>query len=56
VTVIAGTAMMSDALSTAVGVMDSTRGLRLVDDTPGAAALFVELTSGGARTLRSRRW
>ena len=56
VTVVASNAMTSDALSTAAGVMGADRGLRLVDDTPGASALFVELTSAGVKELRSVRW
>jgi FAD:protein FMN transferase len=56
VTVVAGSATMSDALSTAVGVMGAERGLRLVDDTPGAGALFVESTPAGVRERRSTRW
>jgi thiamine biosynthesis lipoprotein len=47
---------MADAMSTAVSVMGPARGLRFVDDTPGAAALFVELTPDGAKQLSSRRW
>jgi thiamine biosynthesis lipoprotein len=56
VTVVAPTATLSDALSTAAGVMGPDRGLRLIDDTPAAAALFVELTPSGVVTSRSRRW
>lgn len=56
VTVVAAHATMSDALSTAVAVMGAERGLRLVDRTPGAAALFVELTPAGRVERRSRRW
>ncbi len=56
VTVVAAQAMLSDALSTAVAVMGAERGLRLVDGTPGAAALFVELTAAGIVEHRSRRW
>jgi thiamine biosynthesis lipoprotein len=56
VTVMAPTAMMSDALSTAVGVLGAERGLRLVEETPGAAALFVELTPAGVVKKQSRRW
>ncbi len=56
VTVVARHAMMSDALSTAVAVMGAERGLRLVDGTPGAAALFVELTAAGIVEYRTRRW
>jgi thiamine biosynthesis lipoprotein len=56
VTVVARSATSSDALSTAVAVMGADRGLRLIDGTPGASALFVELTPGGAKELRSQRW
>jgi thiamine biosynthesis lipoprotein len=56
VTVVADNATLADALSTAVGVMGADRGLRLIEETPGAAALFVELTSSGVVTRRSRRW
>jgi FAD:protein FMN transferase len=56
VTVVATSATMSDALSTAAGVMGTERGRRLVDDTPGAAALFVEFTAAGVVERRSRRW
>jgi thiamine biosynthesis lipoprotein len=48
--------MTSDALSTAANVMGPDRGLRLVDGTPGASALFVELTPTGLNELRSKRW
>jgi thiamine biosynthesis lipoprotein len=56
VTVMAPTATMSDALSTAVNVMGPERGLKVIDETPGASALFVELTAAGPKELRSRRW
>jgi thiamine biosynthesis lipoprotein len=56
VTVVASNAMTSDALSTAAGLMGAHRGLRLVDETPGASALFVELTAGGLHERRSKRW
>jgi thiamine biosynthesis lipoprotein len=56
ITVVAPTTTESDGLSTAVGVLGAERGLRLVDQTPGAAALFVELTPSGVVTSQSRRW
>ncbi len=56
VTVVAPSATMSDALSTAVGVMGAARGFRLIEDMPGAAVLFVEWTPAGIVARRSRRW
>jgi len=56
VTVVAPDAMTSDALSTAAGVMGADRGLRLVDGTPGASALFVEVVSARVKEVRSMRW
>ena len=56
VTVIAADGMTADALSTAVGVMGVERGLALVDDTPHAAALYVEMTPDGVKQHRSKRW
>lgn len=41
VTIAAPTAMQADALSTAVFVLGPDRGLRLIQSTPGADALFV---------------
>lgn len=41
VTVVASTAMDADALSTAVFVLGLTNGLRLIQEWPGADALFV---------------
>jgi len=56
VTVVAANGTTSDALATAVAVMGGARGTRLVDDTPGAAALVVESRDEGLRTYESRRW
>lgn len=42
VTVVAASATMSVALSTALSVMGAERGLPIVEDTPAAAALLVE--------------
>jgi thiamine biosynthesis lipoprotein len=56
VTVVAASATLSDALSTAANVMGPERALPLIEETPGAAALFVELTPAGPRETKSRRW
>jgi thiamine biosynthesis lipoprotein len=56
VTVVAANGMSSDALATAVSVMGSARGTRLVDDTPGAAAMIVEAHGDRVRTRASTRW
>ena len=57
VTVVARDAVTSDALDTAASVIGMREGLRLIAETPGAAALFVEGSTGGApREARSNLW
>jgi thiamine biosynthesis lipoprotein len=56
VTVIAADGMTADALSTAVGVMGAERGFAVVEETPRAAALHVEMTADGLQHRRSKRW
>jgi thiamine biosynthesis lipoprotein len=58
VTIIAPDGTTSDALATAVSVMGAASGSRLVDDTPGAAALIVERRppDDRVRMYESRRW
>jgi thiamine biosynthesis lipoprotein len=57
VTVLAPSGTSSDALATAVSVLGGKRGTRLVDETPGAAALIVEQRADDrVRTHESRRW
>jgi thiamine biosynthesis lipoprotein len=52
-TVIAPTGTASDALATAVSVLDVVEALALVDATPGAAARIVR---HGAQPVESRLW
>lgn len=56
VTVVAPDATTSDSLATAVSVLGPEAGLRLVDQTPGAAAFIIEATREGKRRYRSQRW
>ncbi len=56
VTVIAPDGKTSDALTTAVSVMGHSRGLGLVDRTPGAAGWFVEESGEGVKEFESSRW
>lgn len=56
VTVVAPEGMTADGLSTAVSVLGPQRGLRLVDETAGAAALVLRATPEGVETYRSARW
>lgn len=56
VTVVAPNGTTSDGLATAVSVLGGERGARLVDRTPGAAALIVEAGASGVKTYESRRW
>lgn len=56
-TVWANDATSSDALATAACVLGVERGLRLIDEWPGAAALVVTPTAAGGYALHaSKRW
>lgn len=56
VTVVAPEGITADGLSTAVSVLGPEGGLRLVDETAGAAALILRATPKGVETHRSARW
>ena len=56
VTVVAAHGIDSDALATAVSVMDPAEGLKLIDATRAASALIVVQTSSGIQTWKSKRW
>ena len=56
VTVVAPEGMAADGLSTAVSVLGPEKGLRLVEQTPGAAAFIVVNVGGQARTFHSSAW
>ena len=56
VTVVARDGATADALETTVYILGPDRGLKLVDDTPGAAAIFVRLTPDGIKTFESSRF
>jgi thiamine biosynthesis lipoprotein len=46
----------SDGLDTTVAVLGPERGLRLVEETEGAAVLFVRKTDKGEEVFKSKRW
>lgn len=56
VTVVAANGIDSDALATAVSVMDPREGLKLIDATRGAAALVVAETNSGIQRWKSKGW
>jgi FAD:protein FMN transferase len=56
VTVVARRGRDSDGLATAVSVLGPERGLRLIEATPGAAALMIRKTAGGLALIESKRW
>lgn len=56
VTVIAANGTTSDSLATAVSVLGPDKGLKLVEDTPGVAALFVRKTERGLESIPSKRF
>ncbi len=55
-TVVAPNCTDADALASALCVLGSPDGLRLVDETPGAAALLVERRDEVLREVVSSRW
>ena len=54
VTIIARNATTTDALATAVSVMGTESGVKLVDSRPGVSALIVALDKGGKHITESR--
>ena len=56
VTVVAPDGATADALETTVYLLGPERGLKLVDETPGAAAIFVRMTADGVKTFESSRF
>ena len=53
VTVIAPDGLLADGLDTAISIMGSERGFRLLERYPGAAALMVEQSGGDTRVTAS---
>ncbi len=56
VTILAPDATTSDALATGVSVMGVTRGLALVEELPGIAALIVTVDDHGKKNFESTRF
>lgn len=56
VTVVAPNGITCDALGTTVSVLGPEKGLRLVEDTPGAAAFILRAPEGKVQTFESKRW
>jgi thiamine biosynthesis lipoprotein len=56
VTVIAPDGATADALETSVYLLGPERGLKLIEETPGAAAIYVRSTPSGIRTYESSRF
>ena len=56
VTVVAPKAIVADSLASAVSVLGPKQGLKLIEETPGAAALILRAPQGKVQTYRSSRW
>ena len=56
VTVIAPTGIVADSYATAVCVLGAEKGVRLIDQTPGAACLILTAQGDEITTSRSSRW
>jgi thiamine biosynthesis lipoprotein len=56
VMVVAADGMTADALTKAVAVLGPEKGLRLIEDTPGTAAMISRAPKGKIEDYRSSRW
>ncbi len=56
VTVVAPDGITADGLATAVSVLGPDKGLKLVEETPGAAALILRGAGDKPESFRSSRW
>jgi len=56
VTVVAPDGITADGLSTAVSVLGPENGLKLIEDTPGAAGFILCAPGGKVETFQSARW
>jgi thiamine biosynthesis lipoprotein len=56
VTVVAPKGALADGLATAASVLGPERGIQLIDQTPGAAAIFVWIEDGEVKTKESARF
>jgi len=56
VTVVYRDSTWADALAKVVAVLGPEKGLKIIDDTPGAAAWVIRAPSGKLETYQSSRW
>ena len=56
VTVVGPDGLSTDGLSSAVAVLGPEKGLKLIENTPGAAAFIVRTIDGKEQTYESRTW
>jgi thiamine biosynthesis lipoprotein len=56
VTVIAANGLTADGLASAVSVLGPEKGLKLIEDTPGAAAFILRAPEGSPEIYESSRW
>ena len=56
VVVVGPSGMAADAISKAVGVLGPEKGLKLIDDTPGMAAMVTRAPKGRIENYESSRW
>lgn len=56
VTVVAPRGMISDAWATALGVLGPEKGINLIENIKGAAALIIRVENDKVRQFESKRW
>ena len=55
-TVTAPQGITTDGLDTTVAVLGPRRGLKLIEETPGAAVMFVRKTDGKEEVFRTKNF
>ena len=56
VTVVGPDGLSTDGLSSAVAILGPEKGLKLIENTPGAAAFIVRMVDGKEKTYQSSKW
>jgi thiamine biosynthesis lipoprotein len=56
VTVVGADGLSTDGLSSAAAVLGPEKGMKLIEDTPGAAGLMVRIVDGKEMVCESSRW
>jgi thiamine biosynthesis lipoprotein len=56
VTVVGPDGLGTDGLSSAVTILGPEKGMKLINDTPGAAAIMIRIVDGKEDVVQSKHW